>query len=445
MVKKSCDDGSFLSRILPEHRIYVKTGEDQTRYFKISTKAQAFLGAAVFLVIGWTVVSSSALVLGMVSADTEAKQAEVVKQAYQERIAVLREERDQRAQEAASIQERFQVALREISDHQRRFFELDEHRQELSTLVDLTREKLQLAIDTRDTAEEEAAVLLSELNKVTSSLSNKSGNAKELSATLAAISGALSSTIRERDANTDELVEMQEKVAALEFRERINADKQERIFTQLETAVTATLDPLEKLLATTGMDVEYLVEKMQSQYSGEGGPFIPAALPLSADGDPLYERYAQLTRDFDRAHLMQIAAFQLPFASPVKQSVRWTSGFGTRRDPINGRAKAHNGQDLAGPRGTPILSTGDGTVIFAGRQNGYGNVVKIRHSFGYETVYAHLNSIRVESGERVSRGDVIGGMGNTGRSTGTHLHYEIRIGGKPTNPMPYMKAARNVF
>jgi len=420
MVKKSGDNGSFLSRVMPEHRIYIKTGEDQTRYFKISTKAQALLGATVFLLAGWTVVSSSALVLGMVSADSEAKQAQVVKQAYEERIAVLREERDQRAQEATSIQERFQVALREISEHQRRYFELDENRQELATLVDLTRQKLQLAVDTRDTAEDEAELLLAELNKVTSNLTNKSGNAKELSATLAAISGALSSTIRERDANTDELVHMQERVAALEFRERINADKQERIFSQLETAVTATLDPLEKLLATTGMDVEYLIDKVQSQYSGEGGPFIPASLPLSPENDPLYDRYVQLTRDYDRAHLMQIAAFQLPFASPVKQSVRWTSGFGTRRDPINGRAKSHNGQDLAGPRGTPILATGDGTVIFAGRQNGYGNVVKIRHSFGYETVYAHLNSIRVETGERVSRADVIGGMGNTGRSTGTH-------------------------
>lgn len=445
MVKKSCDEGNYLSRILPEQRIYVKTGEDQTRYFKVTTKTQVLLGAGALLLAGWTIVSSSALVLGLVSADTEAHQAEVVKQAYEERIAVLRAERDQRSQEANSIQERFQIALGEISEQQRRYFELEENRAELETLVDLTREKLQFAIDNRDTAEEEAAILLAELNKVTSNLTDKSGNAKELAATLSAISDALSSTILERDANTERLELMQEKVAALEFRERINADKQERIFTQLETAVSATLDPLEKLLSTTGMDVEYLIDKVQKQYSGEGGPFIPASLPLRADNDPLYDRYAQLTRDFDRAHLMQIAAFQIPFAAPVKQTVRWTSGFGTRRDPINGRAKSHNGQDLAGPRGTPILATGDGTVSFAGRQNGYGNVIKIRHSFGYETVYAHLNAIRVETGERVSRGDVIGGMGNTGRSTGTHLHYEIRIEGKPVNPMPYMKAARNVF
>ena len=451
MVKKTSDvkssdaRASILSRVLPDQRIYVKTGDDRTRYFSVSSRAQALMGVCALALVGWTVVASSALVLGMVSADTEAKQAEVVKQAYEERIAVLKEQRDQRDREANSIQERFQIALGEISNHQRRYFELEENRDELSTLVDLTREKLQLAVSVRDTAEAESEILLDELNKVTSNLTNKSGNAKELAATLEAITAALSETVRQRNANDAQLEKMEETIASLEFRERINEDKQERIFSQLETAVTATLDPLEKLLATTGMDVDYLIEKVQQQYSGEGGPFIPAALPLRADGDPLYDRYAQLTRDFDRAHLMQIAAFQMPFATPVKQTVRWTSGFGTRRDPINGRARSHNGQDLAGPKGTPILATGDGTIIFAGRQTGYGNVVKIRHSFGYETVYAHLNAFRVKTGERVSRGDVIGGMGNTGRSTGTHLHYEIRIDGKPTNPMPYMKAARNVF
>lgn len=436
---------SMLSRLLPEQRIYVKTGEDQTRYFRLTSGMQAVLGIAVFSAFSWTLIASSALVLGMVSADTDALQAKVVQDAYEERIAVLSSERDQRAQEAASIQERFQIALAEISEHQRRNFQLELTRQELNTLVTLTRNKLQAAVDNRDSAQAEAEVLLGELNEVTANLSNKSGNASELAATLAAISAALSDTVRERDETGARLMEMEEKVASLEFRGRVMQDKQERIFTQLETAVTATLDPLEKLLSTTGLDIEYLVEKMQEQYSGEGGPFIPASLPISVDDDPVYSRYAQLTRNYDRAHLMQIAAFNLPFDTPVQQSVRWTSSFGKRRDPLNGRVRSHNGQDLAGPPGTPINSTGDGTVIFAGTQSGYGKVVKIRHAFGYETVYAHLNTIRVKTGERVSRGDVIGGMGNTGRSTGTHLHYEIRVGGKPINPAPYMKAARNVF
>ncbi|MEN8891404.1 MAG: M23 family metallopeptidase, partial [Planktotalea arctica] len=95
--------------------------------------------------------------------------------------------------------------------------------------------------------------------------------------------------------------------------------------------------------------------------------------------------------------------------------------------------------------GTPIYATADGVVTHAGWQSGYGKLVKIQHQFGIETRYAHQSKIRVKVGQRVSRGQRIGDMGNTGRSTGTHLHYEVRVGGKAVNPMIYIKAANDVF
>ncbi|MEO0914620.1 MAG: peptidoglycan DD-metalloendopeptidase family protein, partial [Pseudomonadota bacterium] len=144
-------------------------------------------------------------------------------------------------------------------------------------------------------------------------------------------------------------------------------------------------------------------------------------------------------------NLMRIAATKVPYAMPVKAAHRYTSGFGTRRDPKTGGRRAHNGIDLAGPRGTPILSTAEGVVVFAGRQSGFGNLIKIRHEFGFETLYAHLNRIHVKVGDRIARGDHIGDMGTTGRSTGVHLHYEVRIGGRPVNPMTFIKAAKDVF
>ena len=107
--------------------------------------------------------------------------------------------------------------------------------------------------------------------------------------------------------------------------------------------------------------------------------------------------------------------------------------------------RMHNGSDFAGPTGTPIYTTADGVVTYAGWQSGYGRLVKIQHEFGIETRYAHMSRIRVVEGQRVSRGDRIGDMGNTGRSTGTHLHYEVRIGGRPVNPMKFIKAGRDVF
>jgi murein DD-endopeptidase MepM/ murein hydrolase activator NlpD len=105
----------------------------------------------------------------------------------------------------------------------------------------------------------------------------------------------------------------------------------------------------------------------------------------------------------------------------------------------------HNGSDFAGPTGTNIYATADGVVTHAGWQSGFGRLVIIKHDFGIETRYAHNSRILVKKGQRVSRGDHISDMGSSGRSTGTHLHYEVRVNGTPVNPMIYIKAARNVF
>jgi murein DD-endopeptidase MepM/ murein hydrolase activator NlpD len=105
----------------------------------------------------------------------------------------------------------------------------------------------------------------------------------------------------------------------------------------------------------------------------------------------------------------------------------------------------HYGSDFAAPHGTPIYATADGVITKAGWATGYGRLIKIKHDFGIETRYAHLSKIRVKVGQKVSRGDRIGDMGNTGRSTGTHLHYEIRVNGNAVNPMKYLKAGKNVF
>ena len=119
------------------------------------------------------------------------------------------------------------------------------------------------------------------------------------------------------------------------------------------------------------------------------------------------------------------------------------SPFGYRADPFTGRIKHHNGVDITNKTGTPIMATGGGTVVFAGRgwhrgYTGYGRVVVIAHSDRVVTLYGHLSEIRVTVGDHVSRGSVIGLMGSTGRSTGSHLHYEIRVSGRPVDPEEWM-------
>ncbi|MBP7965142.1 MAG: M23 family metallopeptidase [Paludibacteraceae bacterium] len=129
----------------------------------------------------------------------------------------------------------------------------------------------------------------------------------------------------------------------------------------------------------------------------------------------------------------------IPAIQPIlnKDLRRVASGFGIRIDPIYRRPKMHQGMDFTAPIGTDIYSTGNGLVVQAGWQQGYGNAVKINHGFGYETLYGHMHKVNVRKGQRVNRGDAIGKVGNTGKSTGPHLHYEVRYQGKPVNPQNY--------
>jgi len=157
-------------------------------------------------------------------------------------------------------------------------------------------------------------------------------------------------------------------------------------------------------------------------------------------GDELHDRYLSLSGQLDeiQANLKekgrQLAA--TPSISPVRGIL--TSGYGYRRDPITGQKALHLAVDLSTAPGQPVVATADGIVLQAERSGRLGNAVMIAHGFGYATRYAHLSRSKVEAGARVNRGDVIGYVGNTGRATGFHLHYEIRLDGMPVNPLIYI-------
>lgn len=164
---------------------------------------------------------------------------------------------------------------------------------------------------------------------------------------------------------------------------------------------------------------------------GQGGPFDMEG------GDPTFK---QLFKSWKKLDNLQDGAIAVPSDKPVKTAA-FTSGYGVRSDPFRGRSAMHAGIDLAGPSGTPIYATADGVVERAGwNSGGYGNLIELDHGRGIETRYGHLSKILVKDGQRVKRGDVIGRMGSTGRSTGSHLHYEVRIDGRAVNPVPFMKA-----
>lgn len=129
----------------------------------------------------------------------------------------------------------------------------------------------------------------------------------------------------------------------------------------------------------------------------------------------------------------------IPAIQPISnKDLRQTaSGYGTRIDPIYGTPKFHAGMDFSAHSGTDVYATGDGTVVKMGWETGYGNIIIVDHGFGYQTWYAHLRDFRTKPGKKVVRGEVIGGVGSTGKSTGPHLHYEVHVKGQVVNPVNY--------
>ena len=129
----------------------------------------------------------------------------------------------------------------------------------------------------------------------------------------------------------------------------------------------------------------------------------------------------------------------IPAIQPIsnKDLRKTASGYGTRIDPIYGTTRFHAGMDFSAHPGTDVYATGDGTVVKMGWETGYGNLIIVDHGFGYQTWYAHLQGFRTKLGKRVVRGEVIGAVGSTGKSTGPHLHYEVHVKGQVVNPVNY--------
>lgn len=155
-------------------------------------------------------------------------------------------------------------------------------------------------------------------------------------------------------------------------------------------------------------------------------------------GEQQFKALFQTWKKFDGGTQTSVVA--IPSVQPVTR-LQFTSNFGIRSDPFQGTARMHAGVDISGPVGTPIFATADGIIAHADRQGGYGNLVEVNHGKGIATRYGHLSKILVADGARVTRGQLIGLMGSTGRSTGSHLHYEVRIDGHAVNPVPFLTTA----
>ncbi len=197
-----------------------------------------------------------------------------------------------------------------------------------------------------------------------------------------------------------------------------------------------TISKAVKMSAGAGI-VTALCAAAPAHATEDDDPYGDAASISTSPLGPADVNFSNLFSSLQRMDGNAKTAAYIPSGRPV-QKLSLTSNFGARSDPFNGRTRMHKGIDIPGPVGTPIHATADGIVSRAGWASGYGNLVQISHGNGMETRYGHMSKLLVAPNSYVQRGQIIGLMGSTGRSTGSHLHYEVRLDGAAINPIPFV-------
>ncbi|KAJ54470.1 peptidase M23 [Actibacterium mucosum KCTC 23349] len=431
----------LLGRFIPEQRLFLRS-DTETRFIRLSPLTQFVAVSGSVIVVAWALLSAAMILMDSVGAGDLRDQAEREQALYEMRLSEMAEERDNRAEEASSAQNRYALALDEVSKMQSALLNAEDRVKELETGISVIQRTLQRTVAERDAARTETEGLRGQLQAEADGDVTDLSRMQDMEVLLQAMVDTLGQTAAERDLIAADAAAAYGLVKEMDYQRALDQDRTDRIFSQLEDALAVSVQPLDDMFRKVGIDSQQLIGKVREGYSGQGGPSLPIVISTKGDGealDPNIMRAKELVEQLDRLNLYRIAAEKTPFDMPLRSAYRFTSGFGPRW------GRMHNGADFAGAHGSPVYSTADGVVLKADWASGYGRLITIQHEFGIETRYAHLAKIRVKVGQRVSRGERIGDMGNSGRSTGTHLHYEVRVGGKPVNPMTYIKAARDVF
>lgn len=389
-----------LARVLPPHEFTVhRHGGDRPRQtvIKVGTETQVMAIASAVLVAGWLGVATNVMLTGNSAADAAlaSKDAELARMQHQ--IQAMKSET---------------AALK--GDVAARAEMLESRQQFLAALLSDRKDMAKLARMLPRAGDGSSLATVAALVAPTPPTSKRKRGKAQL-ATVAVPAGA-------------RFIEPFRKLE----------DQQLAFVDKATGAAEAKLRDTQALIRRLGLDPARFV--VASDWNGAtrgqsavGGPFIP----VSADAEP---RFKDLFLSCKRLSNLQSAVAAIPAFMPVKEA-HYTSGFGYRFDPFTGSGAHHAGIDLAGVRGEPIYAAASGVVVKSAMANGYGNMVELNHGHGIETRYGHMSTLLVRAGEVVRQGQIIGRMGSTGRSTGTHLHYEVRVDGRAVDAKPFLDAS----
>lgn len=399
MAKLSANLKATFDRAFPERQIYHRSG-GTVRYISVSPWQQAIMAAGITALAGWTVFATASFVFGggeTTLAGGQGKDLAKYERWVQDlraRESLQRTLLEERSRETAELEKK-QKALEELLNEMR-----EDDGQKLSAL------------------EGDGASLLVE----------------------ASIEEA------DRRQSRDEYM-MTAGLDVPAARGTPKAIEQDiyRLFDLMEDHAAERAERARGVLMLTAVGTDNILAS-----SNIGGPEVSMGSLTSSASDWSIGDQDFMTRIFQaRARIAEMKYYEkvvdsLPLGEPVSVPYRYTSPYGIRIDPFTKRPSPHMGVDLAAYRDAPIVTTGPGSVSYAGPRSGYGLLVEVDHGHGFKSRYGHLRSITVSKGDTIKIGDLVGRMGSTGRSTGDHLHYEVWYNGKPYDPNKFLKAGRHV-
>lgn len=422
---------NVLERLFPERQVHLRT-KGRVSYVRLSKRAQMAMSALLLAALGWTAFVTVSYVRH--DAVMAAKDNEIAKSrsAYRGLLG-----------EVAEYQRKFTNLTNDLEDSHSLMLGLVEKNASLQQSLSSVAKQLTLTQSEREEIVNARERLKDKLADIEEKMRQMASKNFSLSDNLQTVEADLQTALSERNQALFESTRMNRRIKELEGRLTELQDTEQQAVQRLTESTINYIDTMEKVVNIAGLDVNRLIASEAPRTNGQGGPFI-AAKPDDLPAKQLRTNLVALDTHLGRWEALQAVMQKLPLSPPLS-SFYVTSGYGKRRDPINNRWAAHYGLDLGSSFKTRVYATAPGVVTFAGWQGKYGKLVEIDHGAGLKTRYGHLHKFFVKKGDKVEFHKVIGLLGNTGRSTGAHLHYEIIYKGRTKNPMNFIRAGRYVF
>lgn len=449
----------FIRRTFPERQIYHRS-RGTVHFTVLGPWTQVALSAVTLLFLGWVAYASVNVVFKDQIIAAKDARFRSMQQAYEGRISKMQLAYDELNGLLTLAEDRFRTTTEELEAKHRQLAAIIAQREEVTHARADIEQKL-ATLRGREYLLPQVSGTLASLIPAPAE-DNAAHGGDFLSPAVAATAAAVAANARESEADARLRRYAQrnytaQQFVALEARLASLSARQLELMDNLSRQADAEIAEMSAAIGVTGLNVERIAGADDSDTvaesetgEGQGGPLLSlfGAKANASEGapDPVFERqFAVLSGKFDQLSRLAATMEAMPLTLPVYSAERLSSGFGPRLDPFTKHWAFHSGLDFSGSLGQAVIATAPGVVVRAERTGAYGNMVEIDHGAGFHTRYGHLKAILVARGDHVAFQQKIGLMGSTGRSTGTHLHYEIWYEGTARDPKAFLKAARYVF